>query len=88
MSKIFHTLERQHVSFYTLDSLKILANRFGRHLVSYGSYHLFTTEPKSPHLFRLCLSSKISRLVNRFNQRPSLLEPDLQFVTRTKNDEA
>ena len=37
----------QHISFYTEESLRGLAARFGRNLLSVGSYHLFTKRPQS-----------------------------------------
>ena len=43
----------QHISFYTKESLNLLAARFGKHLLSVGTYHLFTKEPKNSLLYRL-----------------------------------
>jgi len=71
----------QHISFYTLDSLHLLARRFGRHLLSRGAYHLFTARPKSKLLFRLATSFKAARIVNKAYRRPSLIERDFQKMT-------
>lgn len=68
----------QHIAFYTPASLKHLANRFGRHVLSNGQYHLFTKDPKSASLFRLATSHKAAWLINRFIRRPSLTERDFQ----------
>jgi hypothetical protein len=72
----------QHISFYTLESLSILAARFGRNLLSFGPYHLFTKEPKSSLLYRLATNSRIARIVNRMYRRQSLIERDFQRLTR------
>lgn len=71
----------QHVSFYTLQSLQLLARRFNRTLLTYGPYHLFTAESKSPLLFRLATRAKIAAMLNRAHQRPSLIEADLLRMT-------
>ena len=71
----------QHIGFYTLKALEIIAVRFGRKLLSNGSYHLFTKEPKSGALFRLATRFRAARIVNRAYRRPSLVEADLQQMT-------
>jgi hypothetical protein len=72
----------QHIAFYTTESLRILAARFGRNLLSFGPYHLFTKEPKSSLLYRLVTNSRIARLVNRMYRRPSLIGNDFQKMTQ------
>jgi hypothetical protein len=72
----------QHIAFYTPESLRILASRFGRTLLSIGPYHLFTKEPKSKLLYRLANNFRIARVVNRIYRRPSLVESDFQQLTR------
>lgn len=71
----------QHIAFYTTESLRILAARFGRNLLTFGSYHLFTKEPKISLLYRLASNSRIARIVNRMYRRPSLIESDYQQMT-------
>lgn len=71
----------QHIAFYTAESLRILAGRFGRNLLSVGAYHLFTKEPKSHRLFRLANNYRIAKVVNRVCRRPSLIESDFQKMT-------
>lgn len=71
----------QHISFYTTESLRILATRFGRNLLSVGSYHLFTKQPKSSLLYRLATTSRIARLVNRMYRHQSLIDSDYQQMT-------
>jgi hypothetical protein len=72
----------QHISFYTMESLRILAARFGRNLLTFGPFHLFTKEPKSSLLYRLATNSRIARIVNRMYQHPSLIESDHQQMTQ------
>ena len=68
----------QHIAFYTPESLRILAKRFNRELLSNGSYHLFTKNPRSGKLFRLATNYRASRILNLFNRHPSLIESDFQ----------
>ncbi len=72
----------QHVSFYTKESLRLLAARFRRHLLSIGPYHLFTKKPQSRLLYRLAVNFRISRIVNIIHRRKSLIESDFQKMTR------
>jgi hypothetical protein len=68
----------QHISFYTMKSLSILATHFGRNLLSFGPYHLFTRNPMSAFRYRLANNLRIARIVNRLYRRPSLIESDFQ----------
>jgi hypothetical protein len=44
----------QHIGFFRVRSLEILAKKFGKHFSTDGySYHLFTESPISPTLWRL-----------------------------------
>jgi hypothetical protein len=72
----------QHISFYTPESLRWIARRFGRNLLSRGSFHLFTTAPKSELLFRFAMSHRGSRIVNALRKRPSLVASDLELMSR------
>jgi len=72
----------QHISFYTRKSLHLLAHRVGRHLLSYGSYHLFTREPRNRLLYHLANRVKFARVVNFVYRRTSLIESDFEKMTR------
>jgi Methyltransferase domain len=72
----------QHISLYTIESLRLLAKRFGRHLLSRGSYHLFSTTPKSTLLFNLATSFSASRLLDSVYRRPALIEQDFRKMNR------
>jgi hypothetical protein len=71
----------QHISFFTHASLKIIADRFGRHLLSRGPYHLLSTNPQSRLRFRFSLGDSRSRVVNVIRRRPSLQQSDFQFLS-------
>ncbi len=72
----------QHIGFYTLKALEIIADRFDRKLLSNGSYHLFTKESKSRALFGMATKLSAARIVNCAYRRSSLVEADLQKMTR------
>ena len=71
----------QHISFYTLMSLREIARRFGRHLLTCGPYHLFTAEPKNRLLFRLTVSRRAIGVLNKFYKRPSLISSDFDRLS-------
>lgn len=71
----------QHIAFYTTESLHILAERFGRSLLSVGPYHLFTKVPNSPLKYRLATKFRIAKLVNRMYRRQSLVESDFKRMS-------
>jgi len=71
----------QHVSFYTETAISDLARRFGRHVLSSNSYHLFTAKPRSRVLFRLATSPRAAKVINALHRRPSLIESDLNRMT-------
>ncbi len=72
----------QHVSFYTTKSLELIAKRFNRHVLSVGSFHLFTTRPVKYFLYRLASSPRAARLINKAYSRPSLIPGDLAKMTQ------
>lgn len=66
----------QHISFYSADSLQQIASHFNVHLLSRGSYHLFTRKPQSFFWFRIATSARIVPMVNWLRKRESLTETD------------
>jgi methyltransferase family protein len=72
----------QHISFHTKESLRVLAARFKRNLLSIGPYHLLTKKPRNRHLYRIATRFRIARIVNIIYRRPSLIESDLQKMTQ------
>jgi SAM-dependent methyltransferase len=72
----------QHISFYTLESLLIVAKRSGLFLHSVGGYlHLLTAE-KIPSLrFRVLTSKALWGLIKRGFSRESLHHADFRKLT-------
>ena len=77
----YATAGGQHISFYTIESLRVIARHFRRNLVSNGSYHLCSEKPQSPLLFRLATSNRSSQILNAIRRRPSLIEPDFRLMS-------
>jgi hypothetical protein len=76
----------QHVSFYTAESLNVLAKRFGLGLCSNGSsLHLLSKRRRSNRLFKFLSQAKIAWALNGLIRRKSLLNQDyMQHTTRSK----
>jgi hypothetical protein len=72
----------QHISFYTSNSLRSLAAKFGMNLLSNGPYHLFTKQAKSPLKFRLATNFRTARILNIPYRRTSLIEPDFEHAIK------
>jgi hypothetical protein len=72
----------QHVSFYTLEALRVIARRFGRELLSRGPIHLLTEEAASGLKFRLAMGRNAYWLVRRFRGRTSLTMSDHFLMAR------
>jgi hypothetical protein len=72
----------QHVSFYSEESLQLVAARFGRRLLSAGPYHLFSKDPRNRFLYWLANRPKLARIVNSIFRRTSLIESDFRQMTR------
>ena len=70
----------QHVSFYTSEALRLIAQRFGRSLLSRGPYHLFTTAPPSKFLFRLAMSKRVARFAMVIRKRETLTYSDFELM--------
>lgn len=71
----------QHIGFFKMKSLKYLANRLGRTLISDGtSYHLLTTEKVNAHAWKFFKRwNAVIVLKNRLN-RHSLTQADFQTL--------
>jgi Methyltransferase domain len=72
----------QHISFFTLESLRRLATRFGSKVLSVGPYHLFTKNKINTYFYRLSTNFRYARLLNMLSNRRSLIEQDFQQMTR------
>jgi len=72
----------QHISFYSLQSLQLLADKFSLNLYSNGlGYHLMTDRKISPFLFRLLCRDEIVSLSNWLYKRKSLMDEDYKRIT-------
>ena len=80
----------QHIAIYSLPALRVIAERFGRHLATDGSaLHLLSDRPVSERVFRLIAqdgrASKVIRSLGRRKLRtPSRLTSDFRAVTGWK----
>jgi 2-polyprenyl-3-methyl-5-hydroxy-6-metoxy-1,4-benzoquinol methylase len=72
----------QHISFYTTQSLELLAQKFQLRLYSNGrNIHLLTKKRINPLLFLLVTHIKISRLYNiMFANKRSLTQSDYNYI--------
>lgn len=78
----YATASGQHISFYTPQAMNLIAARFGRHLLSRGPYHLFTTKPMSRFVFRLAVSTRLAAIFAVIRQRKSLVWSDFALVSK------
>lgn len=72
----------QHVSFYTLKSLSIIAEKLSLNLYSNGkSIHLLTASKVSALLFNMISRHKVAALLNTITPRKSLIPDDYKKIT-------
>jgi len=72
----------QHITFYTRQSLKLLAERFDRKIFTNGStMHLFSRQQHSQKLFFALARHKVARLLAPWLRRTSLLQADFTRAT-------
>lgn len=80
----------QHISFFTLKSLGVMAQKYSLNFYSNGrSVHLFTEKNVSPLLFRLAVQLHYARLFNSMYRRASLQGVDskaLCAITKRQNN--
>lgn len=77
----------QHISFYTMDSLKYIAKKFNLNLYSNGqTFHLLTEKKISKLKFKLATNRWLIRIVNRIIKSPgSLLPSDFYNLTNNRH---
>jgi len=68
----------QHISFYAHETLQVVARTFGRHLVSNGFFHLFSTSRISYARFLLATNPRAAKLIGILAKRPSLTDDDFK----------
>jgi hypothetical protein len=75
----------QHISFYSMKSLKIAAMRLGVNFYSNGSsMHLFTDRKLPKQLFYIIARSKTAMLLSPFLRKRSLLADDFSSTSGSK----
>lgn len=72
----------QHISFYTKESLEILAKSYEKKYYSCGVLHILTDRKLNKALLELC--KKFPRIINRIYRRNSLLNADYVLLTGMK----
>lgn len=74
----------QHISFFTLKSLTILAEQLGLNLYSdHRSIHLLSAKRFPNILFKALCRYKVASIVGGFFRTPSLLEQDYKMVVES-----
>jgi hypothetical protein len=69
----------QHISFYTLNSLQAIAERFGLSLTTNGrNIHLFTKRKINPTCFKFIVFPAFTWIIKQMYRNCSLLEKDFQ----------
>lgn len=72
----------QHISFFTLRSLRMLAERHGLRLYSDGRFRHLLTPRRLPRALYIATSThRLAALLSPFTARPSLVEPDAAAAT-------
>lgn len=76
----------QHIAFYSLKSLQVMADRMNLHLYSNGPWlHLFSKRKISPFVFRMAVHPKAALLTQWIARRKSLLLQDHQKALQTRS---
>ena len=75
----------QHISFYTAESLRFLADQYKMHYSSNGSIHLFSRNKKNRLLFKIISKPAVSGFINCIRPEKSLLETDCQLIRSGRN---
>jgi Methyltransferase domain len=71
----------QHISFYSKKTLRVIAHKFGRHLVSVGGIHFFSKMKVSSLIFKLVAHPRLARFTKLIAYRQSLIESDFERFT-------
>ncbi len=70
----------QHIAFYSLRTLQIIADTFDLHLYTNAqSLHLLTERQIPARLYRLLLHRRIAALIQPLLRRKSLLDDDVRY---------
>lgn len=76
----------QHIALYSVESLQLIAKKFGCNLyTNRKTLHLITRKKINPILFGLAVKGKVSILLSKVLGRKSLLMQDYEFIRQTLN---
>jgi 2-polyprenyl-3-methyl-5-hydroxy-6-metoxy-1,4-benzoquinol methylase len=71
----------QHIALYSKKSLEILAKKFGLSLYTNGkNFHMFSKKKKNNILFKIITFPYISKMLNPFLSKKSLLDEDYKNI--------
>lgn len=71
----------QHISLWSKRSMQIVAERYGRHVITTNrGVHLFTRDRVNARLASLLLKGKMGILFDLFNRRRSLRDADYEAI--------
>ncbi len=71
----------QHIAFYSMQTLQVIAEKFGLRLYTNGqSIHLLTDKNISHRCFRMLLHQRVASILRPVVRRPSLLDTDVKSV--------
>lgn len=75
----------QHISLFSIKTLKYLAKTFNLNLYTNGSsYHLLTIKKINPYFFKIITNKYVGLILNKFCKRhPSLLWSDYLKLTKS-----
>lgn len=72
----------QHISFFTMKSLSVIADKYSLNLYSDGKFfHLLTEKRIPPFLFKFVSRMRISSAIKAFSRRKSLIPDDYRRIT-------
>ncbi|HTV15199.1 MAG TPA: class I SAM-dependent methyltransferase [Acidobacteriaceae bacterium] len=71
----------QHITFYSHRALQVVAERFGRKLVSASGIHLFSRTRVPPMLFSVATQPRVARLLVPLARRGNLMDVDYKKLT-------
>ena len=70
------------LSFYTLKSLSVIAEKYSLNLFSDGKFfHLLTDKQISPLFFKIVSRMRVSAVIAAFSRRKSLIQDDYRRIT-------
>jgi hypothetical protein len=73
----------QHISIYSRESLRRIAEHFSVNLYSAGMLHLLTPKRISPSVFRMLCRGGVSRFLGRFVRSESKTVQDREIISQT-----